>query len=246
MNEELNPPLSPAYARPPWSYTGARILNVVCRAANPAGPARWVPAPLKAAAEDGLFVMFFLRVPSIPELGAAYHSTESGILIPATSADGSVRGSTFAIMFVDNDVAQTGGREIWGYPKKLGTVAFHEQGDRVTAEARHQPYRDGAGGSIFSTEVELDGSGEAMWPLVAGLEPRLLRRAIPDPYGPEAQSVEVLKVVHTAGRVYEQRSGRGTARLGDTAEGFADWGSVETLGATFRVCDFVLPYAQRL
>jgi acetoacetate decarboxylase len=245
MAEELNPPLSPAYPRPPWSYTGARILNVVCRAENPAAVARWVPAPLRPAGDDGLFVMFFLRAPSIPELGKDYHSTESGLLIPVAAAEG-VRGSTFAIMFVDNDVAQAGGREIWGYPKKLGAVDFREDGDRLTCEARHLAFRDAKSPTVFSAEVTLDGGGDAMWPIVAGLEPRLLRRAIPDPYGPAAQSVEVLKVVHTAGRVYEQRSGRARARLGRTAEGFDEWGRVETLGATFRVCDFVLPYAQRL
>jgi acetoacetate decarboxylase len=246
MTDELNPPQSPAYARPPWTYTGARILNVVCRAENARALARWVPPPLRLAGEDGLFVMFFLRVPSIPELGEHYHSTESGILIPVTSADGAIRGSTFAIMFVDNDVAQAGGREIWGYPKKLGAISVREDGDRIACEARHLGYRDPACPMIFSAEVELDGSGEAMWPLVATLEPRLLRRAIPDPYGPTAQSVEVLKVAHTAGPVYEQRSGRATASLGRTAERLDEWGKVEALGATFRVCDFVLPYAQRV
>lgn len=245
-NAELNPPASPCYARPPWTYTGARVLNVVCRAGHPEALRRWVPPPLEPARGDGLFVMFFLRVPSIPELGPHYHSTESGILVPV-AAPGGLQGSTFAIMFVDNDIALAAGREIWGYPKKLGRITFDETDAlAIRAAAHHMPYRDGAGSAVFAADVVLDGSGAAMWPIVVGLEPRLLRRAIPDPYGTRAQSVEVLKVAHTGGKVYEERTGRAKVRIEPSAERLELLGEIETLGATFRVCDFVLPYAQRI
>lgn len=244
---ELNPPASPNYPPPPWSYTRARILNVVCRAGNNAALDEWVPAPLRMARTDGLFVLFFLRVPSIPELGPDYHSTESGILIPVEIAQVGLSGSTFAIMFVDNDLALAGGREIWGYPKKLGIVTFEEEGtERMRAAAQHMPYRDSSGAAIFSVDVEFDGSGADLWPTVAGLEPRLLRRAIPSPYSRAAQSIEVLKVVHTPGRVYEERTGRASVHFSASAERLQDWGAIDTLGATFRVCDFVLPYAESL
>lgn len=247
MDGELNPPVSPCYARPPWTYTGARVLNVVCRAENAAALHRWVPAPLTPAGSDGLFVMFFLRVPSIPELGPHYHSTESGILVPVIGPDGALRGSTFAIMFVDNDVALAAGREIWGYPKKLGRVSFSEpNATTVRAAAHHMDYRDGAGRTVFAADVLLDGSGAALWPIVAALEPRLLRRVIPDPYEPRAQSAEVLKVAHTAGKVHEERSGSARAVIERSSERLDLLGRIETLGATFRVCDFVLPYAQRI
>lgn len=244
---ELNPPASPNYAPPPWSYTGARILNVVCRASNPDALGGWVPSPLSLSRDDGLFVLFFLRVPRIPELGEHYHSTECGILIPARTANSPVHGSTFALMFVDNDLALAGGREIWGYPKKLGTIHFDEtDAGRLKAAVHHMPFRDGEGRMIFSAEVDFDGSGDRLWDIVAGLEPRLLRRAIPDPYSATAQSIEVLRVVHTAGKIYEQRSGRANVRIEASEEQLHRFGEIEVLGATFRVCDFVLPYAQRL
>lgn len=244
---ELNPPASPNYAPPPWTYTRARILNVVCKAPNQTALNRWVPAPLKPSRSDGLFVMFFLKVPSIPELGADYHSTESGILIPAQSPDGKTKGSTFAIMFVDNDIALAGGREIWGYPKKLGTVRYEENGAMsLSAAAHHMAFRDRNCNMIFSADIAFDGSGEHLWEIVAGFEPRLLRRAIPDPYVARTESDQVLQVVHTPGTSYEQRTGRGTVRFGETAEGLKAFGEVEVLGATFRVCDFILPYAKRL
>jgi acetoacetate decarboxylase len=244
---ELNPPASPCYAPPPWTYTRARILNVVCRAQRASGLRRWVPAPLELIGNDGLFVMFFLRVPAIPELGKHYHSTESGILIPTGTPDGRVKGSTFALMIVDNDVALAAGREIWGYPKKLGSVRFEEsETQRICAAAHHMSYRDGEGGALFGVDVVLDGSGRDLTPIVSQLEPRLLRRVIPDPYAPVVQSVEVLKVVHVPGRLYEERTGRGNAYVGRSAERLDELGEIETLGATFRVCDFTLPYAQRI
>jgi len=245
-HSELNPPASPCYAPPPWTYMGARILNVVCRAEHSEALHRWVPPPLELAREDGLFVLFFLRVPGIPELGKHYHSTESGILIPARTADGHVRGSTFALMIVDNDVALAGGREIWGYPKKLGSVRFEESESRVSAAAHHMSYRDGEGAVLFGADVELDGSGEHLGSIVSGLEPRLLRRVIPDPYAPVAQSVDLLKIVHLPGKQYDSRSGRGRAYVAHSAERLDELGAIETLGATFRVCDFTLPYAQRI
>src|SRR5690606_24977882 len=113
-----------------------------------------------------------------------------------------------------------------------------ESGSHLSVMARHMSYRDRERGMVFSAEVDFDGSGEMMWDIVAGLEPRLLRRVIPDPYEPTAQLNEVLKVVHTHGHVYEQRTGRATVQLGVSAERFNEWGDVEVLGATFRVCDF--------
>ncbi len=246
MNDELNPPASPCYAPPPWNYTGARMLNVVCRAEHADAVYRWVPMPLKPSRDDGMFVIFFMKVPSIPELGEHYHSTECGILIPAMTADGQVRGATFAIMYLDNDVALAGGREIWGYPKKLGSLTFDEHGNDLTVVARHLDYRDKDEGVIFTAQAKFDGSNEQIWDVVAGLEPRLLHRVIPDPYGPVAQSSEVLKVVHTHGRVYEKKTGSATVEFGVSEERFNEWGAVEVLGATFRVCDFVLPYAHRI
>ncbi|HRP77778.1 MAG TPA: acetoacetate decarboxylase family protein, partial [Aquamicrobium sp.] len=121
----FNPLNSPNYPAPPWTYTGARVLNFACRAANPAALAAWIPQGLRHRGEPGEFAVWFAHVPNIPEIGPDYSSNECGIVIPVATEDG-IGGSTFAIMLVDNDVALAGGREIWGYPKKLAQVEIRD------------------------------------------------------------------------------------------------------------------------
>lgn len=236
------------YPEPPWTYTNARILNVACRAAHPAELYRWLPDSLVPRHEDGTFVLWFAHVPAIPELGADYTSTECGIVIPVRTRDGGHVGSTFALMIVDNDMALAGGREIWGYPKKLGDLSFAEAGEgNVIAEARHKAYRNAAAPAVASVRARMDGSGADVTELVASLEPRYLERTVPSAYGPEPQSREVLRVAHRNARIHSEiRRGTAEVSFGVTDEGFDRLGPIETLGALFRVVDFVLPYAQRL
>lgn len=236
------------YAAPPWTYTNARILNVACRAARPEELYRWLPESLVPRHDDGTFVLWFAHVPAIPELGEDYTSTECGIVIPVRTREGNHEGSTFALMIVDNDVALAGGREIWGYPKKLGDLSFAEQGEgNVVAQARHKSYRDASTPAIATVRARMDGSGDDVVDLVASLEPRYLDRTVPSAYGPEHLSREVLRVAHRDARIHSEIL-RGTAEVtfGATHEGFDQLGPIETLGAIFRVVDFVLPYAQRL
>lgn len=243
-------PFAPAanYPAPPWTYTQARILNVACRAERPTALYRWLPDSLVPLHDDGTFVLWFAHVPSIPELGEEYSSTECGIVIPVRTRAGGHRGSTFALMVVDNDVALAGGREIWGYPKKLGSLDFREEGEgNVTAEARHKPYRSRSEPMIVSVRAAMDGRGDDVTELVGSLEPRYLERVVPSPYSAEPQSREVLRVAHRDARVHlEIKCGSAEVVFGATAEGFDELGRITARGALFRVCDFVLPYAQRL
>jgi acetoacetate decarboxylase len=236
------------YQAPPWSYIGTRVLNVVCRAERPAELHRWLPDMLAPLHDDGTFVVWFSNAPSIPELGPDYSSTECGIVIPVRTRDGKHRGSTFALIVVDNDLALAGGREIWGYPKKLGSVAFTEDGEgNIVAEARHKPYRDRAESVIVGARACMDGKGGDVTELVASLEPRYLHRVVPSPYGAERQSEELVRVSVSNARLrQEKKCGSAEVTFGATAEGLDRLGRITTLGAVFRVVDFVLPYGERL
>ncbi|HYD66845.1 acetoacetate decarboxylase family protein [Azospirillum sp.] len=234
-----------AYPAPPWTYVGARVLNVVCRAAEPRAVHRWIPAPLRPARDDGLFTLWFASVPSIPEVGPHYTSAEGGICIPAQTADGAARGGSFALIVVDNDVALCGGREIWGFPKRMGAVRFDADGSRSVSAAIHQTaYRDGRGAPILSVEATLDGSGEEALALLPAFEPRLLKRTIPSPFGPEREADGIVRVGVRSVVVHELRTGRAEVRLGPGLDGLDEWGPVTVLGAVHRHCDFVLPYGE--
>ncbi|MFG1378746.1 acetoacetate decarboxylase family protein [Xanthobacter autotrophicus] len=234
------------YPPPPWSYIGARVLNVVCRAKAPQAVHGLIPAPLRAAREDGLFILWFLSVPSILELGPHYRSTEGGICIPARTADGAAAGSTFATMVVDNDVALIGGREIWGYPKQMGTVGFDTCHDPRTVDVsiHHPLYRDGRGDLIVSATALLDGTGDAVLAILPTLEPRLLKRTIPGPFHAGVESEAILQVTTHSQVVHERCTGAAAVTFGPGMAWISDPGPIEVLGAVFSRCDFILPYAQ--
>jgi acetoacetate decarboxylase len=243
----FSPMNSPNYPAPPWTYTGARVLNFACRASNPAALEAWIPEGLRHRGEPGEFAVWFAHVPNIPEIGPDYFSNECGIVIPVSTDDG-VEGSTFAILLVDNDVALAGGREIWGYPKKLAQVDIRIGEDGLAeAQSRHFAYRDGAGQPVIRAQARF---GEAPAadprPFVNSLEPRLLRRVIPSPYGNQPQSSELLMVAHGGATLYEERTGTGEVVIEPSAEGFDSFGPINCTGALLRVVDFVLPYARPL
>ncbi len=243
----FNPLNSPNYPAPPWTYTGARVLNFACRAANPAALAAWIPQGLRHRGEPGEFAVWFAHVPNIPEIGPDYSSNECGIVIPVATEDG-IGGSTFAIMLVDNDVALAGGREIWGYPKKLAQVEIRDAaGGAMEAEARHFAYRDGAGRPVIRASASFDQAPAAdPRPFINSLEPRLLRRVVPSPYEQKPQSSELLMVAHGGAVLHEERIGTGTVTIEPSAEGFDSFGAITCTGVLLRVVDFVLPYARRL
>src|SRR5690606_5186057 len=117
----------------------------------------------------------------------------------------------------------------------------------VVASARHMAYRGRSQPTVVSATARMDGAGEDIAALVGSLEPRYLERVVPSPYGPDPQSREVLRVAHRDARIHqEKKCGSASVVFGETAEGFQRLGRIDTHGAIFRVCDFVLPYAQRL
>src|SRR5690606_19693139 len=158
------------------------------------------------------------------------------IVIPVATEDG-IGGSTFAIMLVDNDVALAGGREIWGYPKKLAQVEIRDAaGGAMEAEARHFAYRDGAGRPVIRASASFDQAPAAdPRPFINSLEPRLLRRVVPSPYEQKPQSSELLMVAHGGAVLHEERIGTGTVTIEPSAEGFDSFGAITCTGVLLRV-----------
>jgi len=111
-----------------WLYTDAHYLvadmDVDARAA-----ARWVPWPLRLArpATASIFTAWF---PSTT-FGSVYR--EAGLFLHVEHLG---RRAIFCPwMIVDDDVALIVGRELLGYPKKLGDIDFVVDGDRVSGVA---------------------------------------------------------------------------------------------------------------
>lgn len=106
------PLTSPSYPRGPYRFVGREFLVVSYRT-DPDALAAVVPQPLQRAGDVVRFE--FIRMPDSTGFG---DYTESGQVIPVTLEG---RGGVYVhSMYLDDDAPIAGGREIWGFPKKLG------------------------------------------------------------------------------------------------------------------------------
>ena len=81
-----------------------------------------VPEPLEIAAPQVKYE--FIRMPDSTGFG---NYTESGQVIPVTFEG--VAGGYVHSMYLDDDAPIAGGREIWGFPKKLAQPSLNAQKD---------------------------------------------------------------------------------------------------------------------
>ncbi|MCA3188027.1 MULTISPECIES: acetoacetate decarboxylase [unclassified Cupriavidus] len=105
---------SPAYPRPPFRFM-QREYFIVTYETDPDALRAVVPEPL---VPDGNLVNYeFIRMPDSSGFG---NYTESGQVIPVLDPEGR-KGSYTHAMYLDDEGPIAGGREIWGFPKKLGS-----------------------------------------------------------------------------------------------------------------------------
>ena len=105
-------------------FYDAEILTLVWET-TPEAIERLLPPPLKPA-EKPLVLAF---VADYPSTNFSLPYKESALLVRA-SFEGK-EGFYCLAMPVTNDMAMAGGREIWGYPKKLANIALQREGDTV-------------------------------------------------------------------------------------------------------------------
>ncbi|MFM0323315.1 acetoacetate decarboxylase [Caballeronia glebae] len=115
------PVSSPAYPRPPFRYTNREYLIISYETDLDALRAV-VPEPLKV--DNGLVNYEFIRMPDSTGFG---DYTESGQVISVIGPDGK-KGSYTHAMYLDDEGPIAGGREIWGFPKKLASPRLRVDG----------------------------------------------------------------------------------------------------------------------
>jgi len=104
---------SPAYPPGPYRFVDREFFIVTYRT-DPEALAAVVPAPLEVT--DPIVKYEFIRMPDSTGFGAY---TESGQVIPV-SCRGEKGGYVHA-MYLDDEAPIAGGRELWGFPKKLAS-----------------------------------------------------------------------------------------------------------------------------
>jgi acetoacetate decarboxylase len=114
-----------------WLYQDAHYL-VADMEVDAAAARRWVPFPLKLSgpARASIFTAWFPNT----SFGSVYR--EAGLFLHVEHHG---RPAVFSPwMLVDDDVALILGRELLGYPKKMGEIDFAIDGERVIGVARRR------------------------------------------------------------------------------------------------------------
>ncbi len=117
------PLTNPAYPRGPYRFIN-REFFVITYETDLDLLKQVVPEPLEVT--DPIVKFEFIRMPDSTGFG---DYTESGQVIPVTYQG--KKGTYSHAMYLDDESPIAGGREIWGFPKKLGNPSLHVVNDTL-------------------------------------------------------------------------------------------------------------------
>jgi len=130
---------NPAYPRPPFRFMDREYLILSYETDIDAVRAV-VPEPLEV--DQAIVHYEFIRMPDSSGFG---DYTESGQVIPVIDPDGR-RGNYTHAMYLDDEGPIAGGREIWGFPKKLASPRLGVDGkDTLLGELHYGTQRIATG-----------------------------------------------------------------------------------------------------
>ena len=131
------PLTSPAYPPGPYRFVNREFMVITYRTDKDKLRAV-VPEPLEI---DEPFVKYeFIRMPNSTGFG---DYTESGQVVPV-SFQGRKGGYTHC-MFLNDHPPIAGGRELWGFPKKLASPSLHAKIDTLVGTLDYGPVRVATG-----------------------------------------------------------------------------------------------------
>jgi acetoacetate decarboxylase len=131
------PLTSPAYPIGPYRFIDREYLIITYRT-DLTTLQQFVPAPL--VVEEPVVKFEFIRMPDSTGFG---NYTESGQVIPVRFGDR--RGSYSHCMFLDDHPPIAGGRELWGFPKKLAKPVLRVESDTLVGTLDYGPVRIATG-----------------------------------------------------------------------------------------------------
>ncbi len=131
------PLTSPAYPPGPYRFVDREYLIITYRT-DPEKLRALVPEPLLP---DGDHVKYeFIRMPNSTGFG---DYTESGQVIPVSFRGR--KGNYTHCMFLNDDPPIAGGRELWGFPKKLADPSLKIEKDTLVGTLNYGPVRIATG-----------------------------------------------------------------------------------------------------
>jgi len=129
------PLTNPAFPVGPYRFIDREYLIITYRT-DPDRLRAVVPGPLEIDPKNPVVKYEFIRMPDSTGFG---DYTETGQVIPVTFR-GKPGGYTHA-MFLNDHPPIAGGRELWGFPKKLAAPTLHKEIDTLVGTLDYGPVR---------------------------------------------------------------------------------------------------------
>ncbi len=133
------PLTNPAYPPGPYRFVNREYLIITYRT-DPAKLRAIVPEPLEIDESKPLVKYEFIRMPDSNGFG---DYTESGQVIPVTFRGR--KGGYTHCMFLNDEGPIAGGRELWGFPKKLAHPTLRTEIDTLVGTLDYGPVRVATG-----------------------------------------------------------------------------------------------------
>ncbi len=227
------PFISPSFPKPPNYFIDREFLIISYRTDIDALRAV-VPEPLTVV--DPIVSFEFIRMPDSSGFG---DYTESGQVIAVIDEQG--RHASYShMMYLDDESPIAGGREIWGFPKKLASPKLEVSSDTLLGTLNYGPIRIANGTMSYKYET-LDTKVEQE---KMATTPNYLLKIIPNCDG----TTRICELV----RYYSQNvtvkgAWTGPARLElfhHALAPIADLPVLEVIGAKHLVCDLSLGWGE--
>ena len=225
------PSVGPMYPPPPWSYRNCRVLLLTLQS-DPEVVRGMVPPPL-VPNHKGVVLMWLGEMHAVEPFQLDY--LEFGLAVPV---DGNgIKGAFCTNLYLNDDTAIAGGREIWGWPKKMATMTLHRDGQTIKATATR------GGVEIISAIFGM--ANEA--PIEDRLQHFINFKIIPSVQAGHPPEVAQLTDCPTLRQTHLLKDGKATLTLRSSASDALGRIPVrEVLKAQYSECDFTLPMGELL
>lgn len=145
---------SPAFPPGPYHFVN-REYFIISYLTDPDALEEVVPEPLKIDRSNPIVHFEFIRMPDSSGFG---DYTESGQVISVTDAQGNPANYTHS-MYLDDHAPIAAGREIWGFPKKLGKPKLKVHSDHLVGSLKYGHFKV-AKATMGFKHIRLDGQKE--------------------------------------------------------------------------------------
>jgi acetoacetate decarboxylase len=139
------PAAAPSYPKGPYRFINREYFTITYES-DPDAIRHALPEPLEPA-KGSLVAYEFIKMPDSSGFG---DYTESGIVIPCLFEGKEVNFT--CQMYLDDEPPLTGGREIWGFPKKYGHPELKVIHDTLTGILRYDEELVSMGTMSYKTE----------------------------------------------------------------------------------------------